>query len=141
MSQGLQSCICTVFCLTIPFVHIEGDESTTTVLLTIWMIVLWGCAGCNYSFIPSCLMETFGAKHVGELIGIFIVAEPLAVGFVVFLSSFPFLNEHFEYYAWIIGCCSGISIILTILTNPNQVDRKGYLSKALNKKVNKYDAV
>merc|ERR1712083_134458 len=78
LCQGIQSCICTIFVLTIPFLKIADDTTTTTVLLTIWMIILWGCAGCNYSFIPSMLIETFGAKHVGELIGIFVAAEPIA---------------------------------------------------------------
>jgi len=143
ISQGLQSAICTVFVLTLPFIKIEGEATTSTVLLTIWMVVMWGCAGCNYSFIPSCLIETFGAKHVGELIGIFILAEPMAVGFVVFLSSFPFLSGNFEYYVWIVGCCSGLSIILTILTRTDTVDRKEFLrkTKAINRTVNKYDAV
>jgi len=89
------------------------------------------------------LMETFGAKHVGELIGILIVAEPLATGLVVLLSSSTFLIEHFEYYSWIVGLCSGISIILTVVINLDGVDRKEYLSKqqALNRKVAKYDSV
>merc|ERR1719356_699343 len=88
------------------------------------------------------MIETFGAKHVGELIGIFIISEPIGVGFVCVLSSIPFLTANFEYYAWIIGICSGLSIILTILTRPDLVDRKAYLerSKSLNKKVINYDA-
>ena len=143
ISQGMLSAICTVFCLTIPFIRIEGDLSTTTVLLQIWLIVLWGCAGCNYSFIPSCMIETFGAKHVGELIGIFIVSEPIGVGFITILSAMPFLQGNFEYYAWIIGICSGLSIILTVSTRPDLVDRKAILQRfnSLNKMVNKYDAV
>jgi len=141
-TQSVMAGIATVFCLTIPFVRIEGDMSTTTVLLTIWMIVMWGCAGCNYSFIPSVLIETYGAKHVGELLGIFIVAEPIAVGFICVLSSFPFLNTYLQYNAWIVGSLSAVSIILCYITKLD-LDRKQFLSGSgsLNKKVNLYDSV
>jgi len=142
-SQGIMAIIATTFCLTVPFVRIEGDMSSTMVLLSVWMIVMWACAGCNYSFIPSVLIETYGAKHVGELLGIFIVAEPLAVGWVVILSSFPFLNSNLEYNAWIIGTCSAVSILLVYVTNIN-LDRKAFLAGAgaINKKVHPvYEAV
>merc|ERR1712154_273039 len=57
------------------------------------------------------------------------ISEPVAVGWVVLLNSIPTLSENFEYYAWVIGCCSGLSLILTLTIDVSKVDRKAFLKK------------
>ena len=56
-------------------------------VFAVWMFALWACAGCEYAFLSSVISETFGAKHAGAIIGIFVAAEPFAVGIVVLVTG------------------------------------------------------
>merc|ERR1712154_313996 len=86
LSMGLQTAICAVFVITLPFIGGITFIPIET-LFSIWIVVMWFCAGCEYAFLPSCIAETFGAKHTGAILGIFVMAEPFAMLIVVVLSS------------------------------------------------------
>eukprot|EP01084_Bolivina_argentea_P074178 134590_1 len=142
ISMGLQTAICATFVITLPFIlylkfmSIEG-------LFTFWMIIMWFCAGCEYAFLPSCIAETFGALNTGAIIGVFVMAEPMAMGIVVLLSSMSFLQNNYEYYCIIVGLCCGIASIISVFYKPNRIDRSNKI-KGLKKSIKmakKYNSV
>eukprot|EP01083_Nonionella_stella_P104297 298719_1 len=141
VSMGLQTAICAAFVMTLPVIPlIESVPIETT--FTVWMIVMWFCAGCEYAFLPSVISETFGAKHTGAIIGVFVMAEPIAMGIVVLLSSVSFLQNNYNYYCIIVGAFCAVSTILSLLYRPNQIDRTNRSRLKLSiKNAKKYDSV
>ena len=137
LSMGLQTAICTIFVLTLPYITSANNVEW---MFTIWMIILWFCAGCEYAFLPSCIAETFGAKHTGAIIGVFVMAEPPAMLIIVLLSSVGYLQNNFMVYCMIIGICCGLSTVLSILYKTNRIDRKSILKQSFHK-MKKYDAI
>merc|ERR1712174_67558 len=46
----------------------------------IWVCAIWGCVGCQYAFLPDKISTTFGPKHTGSILGLFIwIESPLSL--------------------------------------------------------------
>ena len=131
LSMGLQTAVCAAFIVTLPWIKDFADfggERATEVALTVWLVFIWLCAGCEYAFLPSCIAETFGSKHAGPIIGVFVMAEPFAMAIMVALSSVEALQSDFQHYCLVIAGFCAASTVLSVLYRPNRIDRKQYLN-------------
>jgi len=138
ISMGLQCAICTVFIATMPFIKYVGDQSAVNVMFAIWLFFIWSCIGCEYAFLPSCIVETFGAKYCGSIVGVFVGGEAPATAIVVILSKYVFGNSDSDWmwYCVSMAICTLVSTVLSMLYKKGRVDRKRYI-KLLQKEKKK----
>ena len=138
ISMGLQTSIITVFIFTFPFIKYIGDQSIINTLFAIWLFIIWSCIGCEYAFLPSCIVETFGAKYCGSIVGVFVGGEVPATAIIVILTKYVFKNNDKDwiYYCITMAICTLISTVLSILYKSGRVNRKKYLRDEFKKSYN-----
>jgi len=132
ISMGALCAICTLFIATLPFIKYVGDASAVNALFAVWLFAIWSCAGCEYAFLPSVLVETFGAKYVGPILGVFVGGEVPATAVVVLLSHFVFKNNDRDWmmYCFTMAGCTLISTVQSLLYRKDRLDRRKYLKAA-----------
>eukprot|EP01083_Nonionella_stella_P022559 62390_1 len=143
ISMGLQTAIITVFIATLPLIKlITENESIVNTLFAVWLFIIWSCVGCEYAFLPSCIVETFGAKYCGSIVGVFVGGEAPATAIIVLSSKYVFHNNDrdWQYYCIAMALCTTVSTILSILYKPGRINRKEYL-KCNNQKIKSYDSI
>ena len=136
--MGLQTSIITIFIATLPLIKYIDNQDIINIFFAIWLFFIWSCIGCEYAFLPSCIVETFGAKYCGSIVGIFVGGEVPATAIIVILTKYVFVNKDAD---WILYCitmalCTLVSTVLSILYRPGRVDRKKYLKEVKKRSYN-----
>ena len=115
-----------------------GDQSLINILFAIWLFIIWSCIACQFSFLPSCIIECFGAKYCGPIVGVFVGGEIFATAMIVILSGYVFKNtdKGWLYYCITMAILTCISTILSILYKPGRINRKKYLKDEFKRSYN-----
>eukprot|EP00483_Globobulimina_turgida_P006901 UN06914 len=121
--MGVQTFIVGLFVATLPLITYIPFFSTE-VKYAIWICVIWGCVGCQYAFLPTCVATTFGAKYTGSIVGLFIWSEaPASLLVVIVTQCKQQIFGGWFMYTIFMGGCSFLSTVLSILTK-ERLDRK-----------------
>ena len=125
--MGTQTFVCAVAIGSLPVINLlSGDPR---IYLPFWLFAIWSCVSCQYGFLPTCIAETFGAKHTGELLGMFVWCEAPASLLVVICTQFyKQLFGGWDGYCALIAACSFVSFLLSLFFKSN-IDRKKIIAE------------
>eukprot|EP01084_Bolivina_argentea_P320360 555827_1 len=125
ISMGTMTVIVAIMVATLPMIYVWPNESK--ILFAIWIFIIWICVGCQYAFLPTVIAETFGAKYVGSIVGLFVWCEaPTSLLVVVCTQFYQQMFNGWTGYCIFIGSCSAVSFVLSIFYKSN-IDRKSIL--------------
>ena len=139
-SNGTTSVILTCFVATLSLAQFGNAK----IMLFLWCIVLFSCLGSIYTFIPKCVVKTFGVTNCTEISSIIMLSEiPASIIFGMIATNLSNTTTAYNNIL-IIMCIFGIiSVILTLSFSPENAtkQRKKWLKKNNKKKKNNiYDA-
>merc|ERR1712130_587118 len=69
ISMGTMTLIVSIAISTLPLINMFIQKN---ILFALWIFVIWICVGCQYAFLPTVIVETFGAKYAGSIVGLFV---------------------------------------------------------------------
>ena len=107
----------------------QSDAPRLLFLFMGWVCAIWLCVGCQYAFLPTVVAETFGAKHTGSILGLFVWSEAPASLLVVVCTQFEAtLFGGWTGYCLFIAACSAVSFVLSLLYR-SEIDRKAIIER------------
>lgn len=120
--MGVMASIVAVAIATLPLLDVIFVDSR--IPFVIWVCFIWGCVGCQYAFLPDKINTTFGSKHTGSILGLFIwIESPLALVVVVLTEFYNQIFGGWAGYCVFIAVCGMGSVSLSFFCK-SDIDRK-----------------
>merc|ERR1719300_1787001 len=120
--MGVMASIVTIGIGTLPLLNVIFRNPALP--FAIWVCAIWGCVGCQYGFLPDKISTTFGPKHTGSILGLFIwIESPISLLLAVLTEYYQQIFGGWGGYCMFVAACAIGSLLLSILVK-SKINRK-----------------